>query len=163
MKLPTTPGETVDLYYDIDLDGYAERIVIECKINDERPCWIIRLESGEILDDHTEWLPGLPVTRLVHHWTKLAFALREHDSVASQFMRVAAKGSSAIPCSDGTKFVKTSDWWVSWSVLGDLTSGEPIIDLEFSRPLCGEEMITTVLWMTKAFDEWQQEGYEWMV
>lgn len=164
MKLPTTPGETVDLYYEHDVDGYAERIVITCKSNEDRPCWIMRIETGEHFEDEIEWMSGLPVSRLARCWTDLALALREHDSVASQFMRVTAKGDLRVPPvhENAIKFVKLSGWWVAWGAVGDTSSGEPIIDLEFSRPLCGEEMITMLDRMTKAFDAWQQEGYEWM-
>lgn len=165
-KIPTQDGETSNLYHEEDVDGYDERIVVECKIFKGRPRWTIRFETGERFEDDdgsaiVEWMPGIAASRWTRHWHKILIPLRDHvDMNVASLIKACTKGSDALPNRDDVRVAKSRGWWVDLSCVGDLSTGEPILDIEFKRPLAAEEMVAFLGRMASAIDALSAEGYE---
>jgi hypothetical protein len=153
-KLPTSDGESSTLWSHDD-DDVPERLIVICHGGDR---WTM---ASQIREGGDEWEDGpICIHRYSRSWTGLVLALNSRATVSAQFMRAMVKGRAAIPLNDKPiKFARmtgSAQWWVAWKFEGGNYHGEPMLSIEFSRPLDADEMITAIGQMCKAIDAWEK-------
>jgi hypothetical protein len=154
-KLPTSDGESSTLWSHDD-DGVPERLIVICHGGDR---WTM---ASQICESN-EWEDGpICIQGYSRSWTGLVLSLNSRTTTAAQLMRLAVKGRAAIP-RDGkpVKFARMTGsgrWWVSWKLGGWNFHSEPMLSIEFSRPLDADEMIVAIWKMCKALDAWDQRS-----
>jgi hypothetical protein len=162
-KLPIEDGASAELRADGN-----DRIVVECSHDKDGPRWSLRFEHVEHFeeadgDTSVESMAGIPVSMWLRAWSDLLLPLAPlSNALVTEFVSARTSGDDTMPGRKKVRVAKASGWWVDLECVGDLQSGEPIIDIEFKRPLAAEEMIAFLGQMALAFDAWHAEGYDFL-
>jgi hypothetical protein len=163
-NLPIEDGASAELCAE---EGRG-RIVVECSRAKDSPRWSLRFEVDERYEDGdgselVEWIPGIPISMWISAWVDLLLPLRDlSNATVASLVRAVTSGSKKMPVHKKVRVAKSRGWWVDLECIGDLQSGEPIVVIEFKRPLAAEEMVAFLGQMALAFDAWRSEGYDFL-